>query len=431
MKVCLVCPDLMEFPSFFDKVGGVISRSRTFLVPLGILYLISNSSKKIDFIDNRITRYSDEELYNKLKNFDVVGFGGTVTEVKQAKNVAKLLRESGVITIYGGPNATLNYSQYVNNFDIIVKGEGEITFEEVLNSLENQEPLDNILGIVYKKDDKIVHNPDRSYIQDLDILKYPAREILDLEKYSRSKSTYLNKSPMDTVLSSRGCPFMCTFCASKLIWKRTYRKRHVEIVIEEIKYLMDNFGTKSIYFREDLFTMSREWVLNFCERVKSLDIEWMCESRVDTVDKEVLRAMKDAGCTGMWFGIESCSNTTLKLIKKCFTIEQVKNTIKHCNEVGITCGGVFIFGFPHETREDILFNFKEAKKLGLNRIGFSRLIGFPRSELYDLFRKEGLDRYEYEGIIVPDTRYMHADEVTNLGYNKFLEIMDYNEFHTN
>jgi radical SAM superfamily enzyme YgiQ (UPF0313 family) len=193
---------------------------------------------------------------------------------------------------------------------------------------------------------------------------------------------------------------------------------------------MDNFGTKSIYFREDLFTMPREWVFRFCELVKPLGIEWMCESRVDTVDREMLSAMKDAGCTGMWFGIESCSNTTLKLINKHITIEQAKETIKHCNEIGIICGGTFIFGFPHETREDILFNFEEAQRLGLNRIGFNRLIGFPRSELYELFIKEGLNRYEYEGIIIPDTRYMHADEVTELGYTKFPEIMEYNESHT-
>jgi len=419
----------MEFPGFFDKVGGIISRRRAFLVPIGILYVISNSSKKIDFIDNRITRYSDEELHNKLNDFDVVGFGGEVTGIKQAKILAKLLRESGVITIYGGPNATINCNQYVNDFDIIVRGEGEITLEEVLSSLENEEPLDNILGISYKRDGKIVHNPVRPYIQDLDILKYPAREILDLGRYSRLKSTYLHMSPMDTVLSSRGCPFNCTFCSSKLIWKRTYCKRLAETVVKEIKYLMDNFGTKSIYFREDLFTVPREWILKFCELVKPLGIEWICESRVDTVDKEMLMAMKDAGCTGMWFGIESCSNTTLKLINKQITIEQAKETIKHCNEVGIICGGTFIFGFPHETSKDILFNFEEAQNLGLNRIGFNRLIGFPRSELYELFIREGLNRYEHEGIIIPDTRYMHADEVTELGYSKFPDIMEYNESH--
>ena len=434
MKVCLVCPDLMDLPSCFDKVGGIISRSRRFLPPLGILYLISNSRRRIDFIDNRINRYSDEKLYHKLKSYNIVGFGGTVTEVKQAKNVANLLRESGIITIYGGPNATLNYDQYTNNFDIIVRGEGEITFEEVLNVLEKKGALNNIPGIVYKEDGKIARNPDRPFIRDLDILEYPDREILYLEKYSRlSKFTYLNVFPnvlpMDTILSSRGCLFMCTFCSSKLIWKRIYRKRGVEAVVKEIKYLMDNLGTKSVYFREDLFTRPREWIFKFCKMVKPLGIEWMCESRVDTVDKEMLKVMKDAGCAAMWFGIESCSNKTLRLIKKRFTIEQAKNTIKNCNEVGIICGGVFIFGFPHETREEILFNFEKAQELGLNWIAFSRLIGFPRSELYDLFGKEGLDRYEYESIIIPDTQYMHADEVTDLGYSKFPEIMDYNESH--
>jgi len=426
LKTCLVYPDLMKFPRVFDKVGGIISKRRSFLPPLGMLYLISNSSKEIDFIDNRISQYSDEELYSKLKDYDIVGFGGSITEVKQAKNVSKMLMNSGITTIYGGPNATISPDWYMNNFDIIVRGEGEITFEEVLSSLENKRILANILGISYKKDGIIVHNPDRQYIQDLDVLKYPSREIIDLKNYSREKFTYLHLSPMDTVISSRGCPFACKFCSSKLIWKQTHRKRQVDKTVEEIIYIINHFGTKSIYFREDLFTIPREWVLKFCKLIKSLEIEWMCESRVDTVDKEMLCIMKDAGCVGMWFGIESCSNITLQLINKQITIEQVRKTVKNCNEVGILCGGTFIFGFPHESKEDILSNFEEAQKIGLNRIGFNRLIGFPRSELYEFFIREQLDRYNYEGIIIPDTKYLHADEVTELGFSKFPEIMKYN-----
>jgi radical SAM superfamily enzyme YgiQ (UPF0313 family) len=395
------------------------------------LYLVSNCDKKIDFIDNRIDCFTDNELYEKFKNFDIVAFGGTVTEVKQARTVARLLRESGVTTIYGGPNATINYEAYLNDFDIIIRGEGEITFAEVLGALEKERPLDMIQGISFQKNNKISNNPDRPYIQDLDTLKYPAREILNIEKYSRDKPTYLHQAPMDTVISSRGCPFICTFCASKLIWKQTRRRRSAEAVVDEIRYIMEKFGTRSIYFREDLFTLPRQWIFKFCELVKPLGIEWMCESRIDTVDKEMLQIMKGSGCTGMWFGIESCSEKTLALIKKRITKEQVKKTIKNCNETGIVCGGTFIFGFPHENRDDIIKNFDDAQKLGLNRIGFNRLIGFPRSELYEIFIKEGLNRYEYEGIIIPDTRHMHADEVNALGYEKFPEIMEYNESHTN
>jgi radical SAM superfamily enzyme YgiQ (UPF0313 family) len=426
METCIVYPNIMKLPKIFDKVGGIISKKTFSLPPLGILYIISNSHKKIDFIDNRIFKYSDGELYKKLKRYDAVGFGGTIMEVKQGKNVSQLLRKDGITTIYGGHNATVNWDKYIDYFDIVARGEGEITLNEILDCLENDKKLDNVLGIVYKKDGNIVQNPGRPFIADLDTLKYPAREILDLEKYLRENKPFLNSCPVDTVITSRGCPFDCTFCSSKYFWKRSYRKRKTEEVVREIEYMMDKFKTRAIYFREDLFTIPKKWVLDFCKKVKPLDIDWMCESRIDTVDEEMLKVMRDCGCKAMWFGIESCSDRTLELIRKGFTFNEVKNTVKLCKKTSIFCGGVFMFGLPYETKDDILHNFKESTKLGLDWLSFSRFIGFPKSELYDLIKKEGLDRYEYEDIIIPDTRYAHADVVTDIGWCNYPQINSYN-----
>jgi radical SAM superfamily enzyme YgiQ (UPF0313 family) len=411
----MVYPNMMKFPKTFDKVI-TLSKEPTLLPPLGILYIISNSHTKIDFIDNRIFGYSDKKLFEKLKRYDIVGFGGIMTEVKQAKNVSQLLRREGIVTIYGGPNATVNWDKYIDYFDIIVKGEGEITVNGVLDCIEKGKDLDDVSGIVYKKDGKTINNPDRPFIEDLDSLKYPAREILDLEKYLRKEKPWLDVYPVDTVISSRGCPFACTFCSSKYFWKRTYRKRKAEKVVAEIEYMIEKFGTKGIYFREDLFTIPKKWVLEFCKLVKPLDIDWMCEAKVDTLNDEILKAMKGSGCKSLWFGIESSSDKTLKLIKKGFTFDDVKKGIDLCKKNGLFIGGAFMYGFPHETKEDILHTFKESRNLGLDLISDGRLIGFPKSELYDLIKKEGLNRYEYEEIIIPDTRYLHADEVTNITY---------------
>jgi len=414
MKVCLVYPNTMKFPlRSFKRVAGVQPSSFSYL-PLGMLYIISNTRYKIDFINNCICRYSDKRLYHILKSYDVVGFGGTVYECLQAKKVSSLLRNNGTLTIYGGPNATVNWQKYIDFFDIIVKGEGEITVDEVLDCVENNRSLRDIEGIVFKENGNIINNPDRPFIQNLDKLNYPAREILDLKKYQRHARPYLDVYPVDTVVSSRGCPFACTFCSSKYFWKRIYRARLPEEVVKEIKYLINRFGTKGIFFNEDLFTVSKERVLQFCRLVKPLGIVWACEAKVGTVDEEMLKAMKESGCKAMLFGLESCSNKTLKLINKKITVEQSQETIKLCKKFDIYTHAWFMIGLPHETKEDMLYTIKTSKTWQIDHIDYSRVCAIPKSELYDLVKRKNLDRYEYNDVILPDTEYVSADGVSRI-----------------
>ena len=412
MKICLVYPNTVKFPlRSFKRVAGVQPSSFSY-PPLGMLYIISNTRYKIDFINNCIHRYSDKRLYHILKSYDVVGFGGTVYESLQAKKVSSLLRNSGTTTIYGGPNATVNWQKYIDFFNIIVKGEGEITVNEVLDCIEDSKSLRDVEGIVFRENGNVINNPDRPFIQDLDRLNYPAREILDLKKYQRHAKPYLDVYPVDIVVSSRGCPFACTFCSSKYFWKRTYRARRPGEVVKEINYLMDRFGTKGVFFREDLFTVSKERVLEFCRLAKPLGIDWVCEARVGTVDEEMLKAMKESGCKAMLFGLESCSNKTLKLINKKITIEQSQEAIKLCKKFGIYTHAWFMIGLPHETKSDMLYTVGTSKTWQIDHIDYSRVFAIPKSELYDLVKRKNLNRYEYNDIILPDTEHVSADEVS-------------------
>ena len=414
MKICLVYPNTTKFPlRIFKEVAGVQPSSFSY-PPLGMLYIISNSKYRMDFINNCVHKYSDKKLYRILSSYDVVGFGGTIYEYLQAKNVSSLLRNKGTLTIYGGPNATVNWQKYVNFFDIIVKGEGEITVDELLNCIENNRSLRDVEGIIFKENGNIINNPDRLFIQDLDKLNYPAREILDLKEYQRHAKPYLDVYPVDTVVSSRGCPFSCTFCSSKHFWKRTYRARRPEEVVKEIKYLIDRFGTKGVFFREDLFTASKKRVLEFCELVKPLSINWVCEARVGTVDEEMVKAMKESGCRAMLFGLESCSNKTLKLINKRITVEQSLDTIELCKKFGIYVAASFMIGLPHETENDMLHTIKTSKTWRLDHINYNRVFAIPRSELYDLVKRKGLDRYDHNDIILPDTEHVSADRVSHI-----------------
>jgi len=412
-NICLVYPNQTKLPSFFDKVTN-IPKEPVLLLPLGLLYVASNSKYKIDIIDNRVAKLNDSDMFDKLRSYDVIGFGGTIFEARQAINLSKKLKKKGKITIYGGPNANVNWNLYLNDFDLIFRGEAEEYFDPVIENIESTSEL-NKLGFLKKKGTFV--NKQIFRINDLDKLCFPDRDLINLGKYKREEISYMgNVYPVDTVASSRGCPFECTFCSSKYVWQRKYTIRSVKNIIKEIKLMKKKYGTKGIYFREDNFTISKKRVLEFCKAIRSINIAWMCESRVDTLDEETIKEMSRSNCRAIWFGIESTSNKTLKRIKKGFTIERAKETIKLCKTYGIKTGGGFMLGFPHETKENILSTIKESKKIGLDNIFYNRVWAIPKSEMHNYVIKNRLDTYKFENIVIPSTEYLSADEVTNIYY---------------
>ena len=380
--------------------------------------MAASTKRNVEIIDNRIKKLSVEELIDYLVDFDAVGFSGTIFEAREAVDVSRILRKEGILTIYGGPNATVNWDLYTGFFDIIFKGEGEKDFDRILDCAETGTFTKEFFEV-----NGTYINSKNFRIKDLDALPFPKRELVNINDYRRIEKDYLSGvEPVDTVVSSRGCPFDCSFCSSSVIWERRATFRSPANVVSEIKYLIENYGTKGIYFREDNFTTSRKRLLEFSDAIKPLEIKWICESRVDTLDKEILEKMKDAGCLGIWFGIESVSNDTLKKINKGITIEQAEKTVGLCREIGIKTGGSFIIGLPHENREDILKTIKGARSIGLDKVFFNRFFAIPKSKLYMEVKKKSLDRYEFENIIIPDTEYLHADEVTDLFWENAVSI---------
>ncbi|NQT46451.1 MAG: B12-binding domain-containing radical SAM protein [Candidatus Omnitrophica bacterium] len=412
-KICLVYPNLMKLPKFFNKVTN-IPQSSTLLPPLGLLYIASNSKYKIDIIDNRIEKLAEFKLYSRLKIYDIVGFGGTIFEVQEARNISMRLMKEGKITIYGGPNATVNWELYVGDFSIIIRGEGENIFDKII---ENYKFIRNIEHLGFKEIRGSLVNLAIFRIKNLDSLKFPNRTLIKLESYNRIEENYLpNTYPVDTISSSRGCPFDCYFCSSQHIWQRRYTYRTPDNIVREIKELMDVFGTRGIYFREDNFTFSKKRTKEFCKKIKPLSVKWVCESRIDAIDKSLAMEMAESGCRGIWFGIESTSNQSLRKIKKGITIEQAKKTILLCKKYGIITGGGFMIGFPWEDIDDMKRTFVESKKLGLDNIFYNRIYAFPHSEMYEDIRKKHLNSCEYNNIIIPDTEYISSKDVTEFYY---------------
>ena len=228
------------------------------------------------------------EIRNVIDDFspDVVGITALTGTYKSAENIAKITKDidSDIMVVVGGVHPTLLPDETIKSkyFDFVVRGEGEQTFLELINEIKKED----ILGLTYRDNaGNIIHNASREYIKDLDTLPFPARGL------------YLNETEgMDYgyIMTGRGCPFECTYCASKKIWNRKTRFRSEQNVIEEIKHVYNTFGTKSFYFIDDTFTLNQNRAKRICRMIidEGLDIEWICDTRIDTLDEDLLQLMK-------------------------------------------------------------------------------------------------------------------------------------------
>ena len=419
MRIALVYPNQTELDDLLDKYRYLPGYRPKPIVPLGMLYLCSNIGHEVKFIDNNIKKFTNEKLFQEIMKFkpDIVGFGGTMMEWVQARKVAKFLKEVNIPTIYGGPNATVNSEKHIRYFDYVIKGEGEVTLKELLNCLEEGGSPTKVKGLWFRRNSKIVKNPDRPFIGNLDALNYPDREIINLDEYSR-ETGFPTAKPADIVVSTRGCPYDCHFCSSKYFWKQTYRMRDTGEVIKEIKFMMDKYGSKTIHFREDNFTVQKGRVLNFCDELERMGIEWVCQSRVDDVDEELVNRMKDSGCKGISFGFESANDHTLKYLKKSIIVAQSIRAIDICEKIGMNWSGGFMVGVLNETRKDINTTLAFVGRIRKNPHSFlppgaARFLGFPVSETYFEMERKGLVEHSWQDgeLLVPRTYYLSANDV--------------------
>jgi radical SAM superfamily enzyme YgiQ (UPF0313 family) len=395
MRICFVYPNSFNLPKAFRLA---ISNEPYLLPPLGVLSVIANSKFDIDFIDNRVKKYGYRQLLDFLSFYEVVGFGGTIFEVKEARRLSHALMARGVKTIYGGANATMNSQYYKNDFSMIYRGEGEVEFDEAV-----------YLGASVYTAKRIV---------DFSNIKFPARHKINLDKYIRKEPKYMSAYPLDTIASSRGCPFDCSFCASLLMWNRKWVPREIDHVIDEMRFMQETLGTKGFYFREDNFTVNNKRLLGFCEAVKPLKTEWMAESRIDTINDNVLSKMAESGCRALWFGIESTVSEIQKTIDKTLSLDMIRESLTLCKKHGIRTGGSFMIGLPNDTKETIMRNIKESKTLGLDHVFYNRVHSIPGTRMYREIIDNDLDDYSKENIIIPSTYYLSANKVNRLFYRK-------------
>ncbi len=384
MKVMLINPPTTSEIKSVLGVNGV---------PLGLAYLASvarNEGHEVKFLDASAESIDLKSLKSRIRNFypDLVGVTATTPAFYDACDVARVSKDvnESIITVIGGPHVTfvprytLKKCPYL---DIVVRGEGEITFKEILNSLkksgENVDLLNSILGLTYRrKDEKIVQNPPRPLIPNIDDLLIPSFDLINWDEYKYGKLRY------GVIMTSRGCPFNCVFCSSSLQFGKKWRGHSVERVIKEIKILHDDFNISEIEFLDDTFTLNRKRAQQISDEMvkEGIDVSWSASSRVNTIDRKTAEKMKKAGAHTIYFGIESGTQRILNFIGKGITLEQAIKAVKTVVKVGLNSLGSFIIGFPIEKKDDIYRTVKFAKKLNVSYAQFTIATPYPGTRLW-------------------------------------------------
>lgn len=397
MKILLVRP--------FNK------ESLTVVPPLGLGYLATsvrkdNKVKILDCVKDKILPEDFAKILAKEKP-DLVGLTVFSSDLVVTKEYLESVKKSNgkIITVIGGPHPSAMpkecFDFYQNLLDFAFVGEAELGFPVLIKLLEKRKTplaldLKKIPGLVWKKDSKeIVNKPE--YPMDLDKLGFPSWDLIKPETYPHAPiGGFARRFPVAYILTSRSCPFQCTFCAAKSIHGSTFRRKSLPEVLKEVKYLTHQRGIKEIHILDDNFTLSKEFVKEFCEeKIKErLDFSWNCSNgiRLDRIDEETLRLMKKAGCYSVAVGIESGSDRILKHMKKNLNKNYIKKQVELISKVGIEITGLFILGYPAESKNDILQTISFAKSLDLTKAAFSIFRPLPGSEMWTyLINQKKLD----------------------------------------
>jgi anaerobic magnesium-protoporphyrin IX monomethyl ester cyclase len=382
---------------------GDIERGGLPFLSLG--YLASSlllDGHDVRIVDAHTMRINPEEAGNRTLQLDpeAVGIIANTHNRFPAIELVKFLKKKkpNLKIILGGPHfgvTALDAMKVIPEIDFIVKGEGELTTRELLKTNFEMTKLKDLPGLVYRdQNGLVIENIDRPFIKNLDDLPMPAWHLFDFSIY-KTKPLLPGGGKVIGLMSSRGCPSRCIFCASIALHKGMFRRHSPKKFVDEIENLYKNYGYRSFNFWDDTFTVLKSHTTEVCEEIirRKLDISWYTPCRVNTPDAELFRLMKKAGCVRVNFGIEAGSPRILKIIKKGITMEQARSAIKAAVDVGLEVTCNFLVVHPYETWEDIKMTvdaMKEFKAIKNVIPSYSFINIYPGTELEEIAKKEGL-----------------------------------------
>lgn len=379
---------------------------------------------------------SDKEKIIKMvkdKKPNIIGITNQFTTFSRASfELANLIKSNfpDALLVIGGAHATIDAENILKmhcNADIVVRGEGEITFYELIERVKNKASYHDLLGIAFREDENVVTNPARPLIPDINLLPIPDRKFIKQDIYSKinKKQYYLSfGKKVASIITSRGCPFNCVFCSTKVVWQRKYRPRKAELVIKEMEYLIKDFNIDEFIINDDQFFGNKKRTHEILDMIitRNLKVHLNIASGSSgwLLDKTLLIKLKKAGFYRLTFPIESGSETTLNYIRKPINLEKIKNMIKIANYLGFWTYGNFIIGFPYERREDIEKTIQFANRSQLDYLTFFIAKPYAGSEMYQHFLNEGLIKrnriFNPTSMAVADndTVYMRKDELNQI-----------------
>jgi len=447
MDILLIFPSLTKEESY--KEIHISSKMGGFLPPLGTAmlaaYLIEQGFS-VKIIDTQIGNISTQKIIEYIKENEprVIGLSTLTSTFEKAKDIAGQIKSEfpDKIILAGGHHITTfpeEMAKTTDKFDKFIYGEGELTANELMcffreknynkeEILKDIEKLRSIDGILFKNKGEVIKTPKRKLIPDLDILPLPARHLLEMEKYIPLPIEY-KRLPTIHMMVSRGCPFNCTYCSTHAAFGHKVRFRSPEKVIEEVKHVIDKYGAKQISFWDDVLTIDKEWIKKLCNLMikEKLGIIWNCYAHANTVDDEMLKNMKKAGCFCIWYGIEAGDEELLKIINKGTTIEGIKRAVRLTKNNRIEVRGLFMIGLPGETPKLAQKTIDLAKELGVDYAQFSITTPHIGTKLYETALNYGklekdFSKYtQHEAVFVP-FGYKNKKEVEDMAKKAYKDF---------
>lgn len=389
-------------PLISGEVYGPFEKAENVLPPLGIASLAAvarSEGKSVAIVDALAEHLSIDATINRICELQprFVGITAATVAIKNAALIASGIKRTmpEVTVILGGPHVTAIPEKTLNLFrcfDIAVIGEGERTLSQLINTITEARDLSKVNGIAFRRDGALLITPRRAFIEDLDTLPIPAYDLLpDLRRSYRPSAHNFKHLPSISMITSRGCPGQCIFC-DVTTFGHTCRRNSIPYIMDMLDYLISQFGIKDICMPDDTFVISRKHVLDFCGELarRRSRISWSCQARVNCVDPPLLKAMHQAGCWQIDYGIESGSQAILTTLKKGITREMALKALRWTREAGIQTKGYFIIGSPGETPATIGETIQFAKEACLDSFQVSFFTPFPGSPVYNEIAQHGM-----------------------------------------
>jgi len=414
MKVLLTNPPQRFYPGSEPPAGNL---------PLGLLYIaavLDEAGYKVEILDAFMTDSSVRKIGDikevgmprdtiieeiRRKKPDIVGVANPFTsQVENAVKVADIVKDidSNILTVAGGPHVTavpVGFLKEARNFDIAVIGEGEYSMLDIVRFFEGHKKINEVKGIAYRRENKIVLNSPRPFIKNLDELPYPAYHLVEMEQYLNPKKIEYRsfKSRAISMITSRGCPFNCTFCSVHIHMGKMFRANSVDYVINHLEHVVNKYRVKTIFFEDDNLTFDLKRFEAICDQIieKQIPINWETPNgvRADQLTLNLLKKMKKSGCQSIIFGIESGDQFVLDhIIDKNLKISDAIKVAKMCKKIGLKVGAFYIIGFPGEKKENMMKTVELALRLKREfDVGMHLFVATPLfgTRLYEECKKKG------------------------------------------